>query len=166
MRTPDTVDHILEQWSNVRPDVDASPIAVIGRISRLSRLIDRRLEQNFARFGIEAWVYDMLATLRRSGEPYELTAGQLTEQTMITTGAITNRLDRLAERGFIERRQGSDRRVVLVRLTDAGRAKVDEVTPAHLEVEREILATLKDSERVRLTDTLRRLLLGLDDARS
>ena len=88
----DTVDRITGQWREQRPDLDVSPIEVIGRISRLSRLIDRRLEENFARFDIEAWMYDVLATLRRGGEPYELTAGDLVRQSMVTTGAITNRI--------------------------------------------------------------------------
>ena len=85
----------LEQWAAVRPDLDSSPIAVIGRVSRLSRLVDRRLAENFARFGLENWMYDVLATLRRGGPPYELTAGDLVRRTMVTTGAITNRIDRL-----------------------------------------------------------------------
>ena len=103
----------------MRPDVDLSPVAVIGRVSWLSRLVDRRLAENFARFGIEAWMYDVLATLRRSGEPYELTAGDLVRQTMVTTGAITNRIDRLEERGLVERDRTDDRRKVVVRLTPA-----------------------------------------------
>jgi hypothetical protein len=99
----DAVDSIVQQWRTVRTDLDVSPIEVIGRVSRLSRLVDRRLAVNFARHGIEAWMYDVMATLRRSGEPYELTAGNLVRQTMVTTGAITNRIDRLEARGFVER---------------------------------------------------------------
>ena len=96
---------------------DVSPIEVIGRVSRLSRLIDRRLAENFARHGLENWMYDVLATLRRSGPPYELMAGELVGQTMVTTGAITNRIDRLEQRGFVERDTAQDRRKVIVRLT-------------------------------------------------
>ena len=113
----DAVDRIVGQWNAVRPDVDVSPISVIGRLSRLSRLVDRRLAENFGRFGIEAWMYDVLATLRRTGEPYELTAGELVRQTMVTTGAITNRVDRLEQRGLVERTRTEDRRKVVVRLT-------------------------------------------------
>jgi len=123
----DAVDRITEQWQTIRPDIDVSPIHVIGRVSRLSRLVDRHLAENFARHGMEAWMYDMLATLRRSGEPYELTAGDLVRQTMVTTGAITNRIDRLEERELVERRGAADRRKVIVRLTPQGRALVDEV---------------------------------------
>src|ERR1043165_3626443 len=99
----DAVDRITEQWKAVRPDVDVSPIEVIGRVSRLSRLIDRRLGENFARFDLENWLYDVPATLRRSGPPYELTAGELVRQSMVTTGAVTNRIDRLEQRGLVER---------------------------------------------------------------
>ncbi|MDP9464241.1 MAG: MarR family transcriptional regulator, partial [Actinomycetota bacterium] len=103
MRTKqsDAVDHITSQWNAVRPDIDTSPIEVIGRVSRLSRLIDRRLAENFARSDLESWMYDVLATLRRSGEPYELTAGDLMRQAMVTTGALTNRIDRLEQRGLV-----------------------------------------------------------------
>ena len=101
----DAVDRIVGQWNAVRPDIDSSPIGVVGR-SRLSRLIDRRLAENFARFGIEAWMYDVLATLRRNGVSYELTAGELVGQSMVTTGAITNRIDRLEARA---RRAHADR---------------------------------------------------------
>src|SRR3954454_815359 len=97
----DTVDHILEQWQAIRPDVDSTPIGIVGRVSRLSRLIDQRLAENFSRFHIENWMYDVLATLRRSGEPFELTAGDLVHQSMVTTGAVTNRIDRLEEPGLV-----------------------------------------------------------------
>src|SRR4029453_17405417 len=121
----DTVDRITHQWRTVRSDLDVSPLEVIGRVSRLSRLVDRRLAENFARHGIESWMYDVLATLRRSGEPYALTAGELMRRTMVTPGAVTNRIDRLEERGLVERVSTADRRKVIVRLTDRGRALVD-----------------------------------------
>ena len=159
----DAVDRILGQWAAARPDVDVSPLAVIGRVSRLSRMVDRRLGANFARFDLEDWMYDVLATLRRSGEPYTLTAGQLGRQSMVTSGAITNRIDRLANRGLVERIPGSDRRQVLVRLTDAGRRTVDDVIGAHLVVEQEILAALSAAERTQLAGLLRHVLLHLGD---
>ncbi len=136
---------------------------VIGRISRLSRLADRRLAENFARFGLENWMYDVLATLRRSGAPYELTAGELVRQTMVTTGAITNRVDRLEQRGLVERVAADDRRKVIVRLTAAGLALVDEVSPAHLATEAELLAELTPRQRDDLARLLRLVLLGLGD---
>ena len=159
----DAVDRVVEQWAAARPDVDVSPIKVIGRVSRLSRLVDRRLADNFANYGIENWMYDVLATLRRSGEPCELTAGDLVRQTMVTTGAITNRIDRLEARGFVERASAPDRRKVIVRLTPAGRDLVDEVVVAHAETERELLAALSGRQQHELATLLRTLLLDLGD---
>ncbi len=159
----DAVDRITSQWSAVRPDVDVSPIDVIGRLSRLSRLVDRRLAGNFARYGLENWMYDVLATLRRSGQPYELTAGDLVRQTMVTTGAITNRIDRLEQRGLVERASTADRRKVIVRLTQQGLDLVDEVVVAHMATEAEILATLSAGQRHKLAGLLRTTLLALGD---
>jgi DNA-binding MarR family transcriptional regulator len=159
----DAVDRILDQWRVARPDIDASPIGVIGRVSRLSRLVDRRLGENFARFGIESWMYDVLATLYRVGPPHELTAGALVRQTMVTTGAITNRIDRLEGRGLVERASTSDRRKVLVRLTTRGGALVEEVVAPHLATEREILAALTPRQQQQLAHLLRRALLALGD---
>lgn len=164
-RERDAVDRIVEQWAVVRPDLDASPIGVIGRVSRLSRLVDRRLAENFAAFGLENWMYDVLATLRRAGEPFELTAGDLVRRTMVTTGAVTNRIDRLAERDLVERvAAADDRRKVIVRLTPSGLRLVDEVAEAHLAVEHEILAGLSARQRRALADLLRIPLLTLGDA--
>lgn len=158
------VDRIAEQWRSVRPDLDVSPMLVVGRLSRLSRLIDRQLAENFARHGIEAWMYDVLATLRRNGSPYELAAGELVDQTMVTTGAMTNRIDRLEERGLVERDTSpTDRRKVVVRLTPAGLDLVDSVAGGHLETERRILASLTARQQEDLIRHLRSLLLGLDD---
>jgi DNA-binding MarR family transcriptional regulator len=159
----DSVDRITSQWNAVRPDVDVSPISVIGRVSRLSRLVDRRLGENFARHGIENWMYDVLATLYRSGEPHELTAGDLVGQTMVTTGAITNRIDRLEQRGLVERASTDDRRKVIVRLTTPGRDLVEEVVVTHLATEREILAALSPRQQQNLASLLRSVLLALGD---
>lgn len=161
----DAVDVITGQWNAVRPDLDVSPMAVIGRISRLARLIDRRLAENFARHGIESWMFDVLATLRRSGEPYELSAGELVQHTMVTTGAITNRIDRLEERGLVKRTAAADRRKVIVRLTPAGRALVDEVVTTHLEAERAILDPLSRRQRDEIISLLRPVLIGLGEQR-
>jgi DNA-binding MarR family transcriptional regulator len=162
-RPDDAVDRILRQWQAVRPDLDSSPVGIVGRISRLSRLIDRHLAENFARFDLENWMYDVLATLRRGGEPYELTAGELVNQSMVTTGAITNRIDRLEARGLVERAGATDRRKVIVRLTPKGRALVDEVAAAHLATEAEILADLSPRQRQDLAGLLRTVLLTLGD---
>lgn len=160
----DAVDRILEQWRSVRPDLDSSPIAVIGRLSRLAAIVDRRLAENFAGHGLEPWMYDVLATLRRSGAPYELTAGELLAQSMVTTGAITNRVDKLEQRGLVQRADvPGDRRKVLVRLTPAGLALVDEVVTGHLETERALLDSLTPRQQANLAQLLRTALLALDD---
>ena len=160
----DAVDRVVAQWNAVRPDLDISPVAVIGRISRLSRLIDRRLAQNFAAHDLEAWMYDVLATLYRQGPPHRLMAGELVGQTMVTTGAITNRIDRLTERGFV-RRVGDphDRRKVIVELTPEGIQKVESTAESHLATEAAILSPLADADLHRLADQLRTLLLALGD---
>ena len=159
----DTVDRITSQWNAVRPDVDSSPIEVIGRVSRLSRLIDQRLAENFARYDLEDWMYDVMATLRRSGEPYQLTAGDLMRQSMVTTGAMTNRIDRLEQRGLVERAATDDRRKVIVRLTKRGLDTVDEVVVAHMATEREILASLSPRQQHELAKLLRITLIALGD---
>ena len=165
-REQDAVDRFVDQWLAVRPDVDTGPMQAVARISRLSRLIDRRLAENFGRHGLENWMYDVLATLRRGGEPYELTAGELLRQSMVTTGAITHRIDRLEQRGLVERAGTGDRRQVLVRLTPAGLALVDEVVQTHLQTERELLAGLSSRQLADFTAVLRGLLLALGDRAS
>jgi DNA-binding MarR family transcriptional regulator len=159
----DRVDQIAQQWATVRPDVDSAPLHIIARVSRLSRLVDRQLAENFARHGIEDWMYDVLATLRRGGPPYELTAGELLQQSMVTTGAITNRIDRLEQRGLVQRAAGEDRRKVIVRLTPAGLRLVDEVVTTHMRTEAEILSVLSPRQQATLAGLLRTALLGLGD---
>lgn len=162
-RDRDSVDSIVDQWTSVRPDIDSSPIQIVGRLSRASRLIERRLSENFAAHGLEQWMYDVLATLRRIGAPYSLTAGELVRQTMVTTGAITNRVDRLIERGLVEREVGTDRRTVIVRLTPAGLKLVDKVVHSHLGTERDAVRSLSARQQEQLSALLRQLLLGLGD---
>jgi DNA-binding MarR family transcriptional regulator len=159
----DAVDRIVGQWHEVRPDVDVSPIEIIGRVSRLSRLVDRRLAENFARYDLENWMYDVLATLRRSGAPYELNAGELLRQSMVTSGAITNRIDRLEERGLVERSATQDRRKVVVRLTKKGLSLVDKVVSTHTDTERDILSGLSARQQEQLANMLRTVLIAMGD---
>ena len=155
---PDHVDMIVSQWHEQRPDVDVSGMAIIGRISRLERMIRPRLNATFARHGLESWEFDVLATLRRSGPPFRLSAGQLLRSMMITSGTMTNRIDRLEERGFIRRQPDpDDRRAVLVELTKSGLAKIDAALPDHAANEQRIIEALSSRDR----DTLVRLLRKL-----
>ena len=160
----DAVDRILEQWSRERPDVDASPMGIVGRFSRLSRLLDRELKDFFAEHGLEHWEFDVLATLRRSGPPYELTAGALNRAAMVTSGAITNRIDRMAAKGLVERMPDEvDRRSIRVRLTERGWTTIEELVGPHVENEARLLAGLDAKDRDRLAGLLRDLLESLGD---
>jgi DNA-binding MarR family transcriptional regulator len=158
----DGVDLIIEQWQRERPDLDSSPIGVIGRISRLAREIEARLESVYAEHGLEPGWHDVLATLRRSGPEYRMRPTDLTDATMLTSSGTTKRLDRLEHAGLIARSPDpQDRRGTLITLTAAGRRLIDEVTEAHLENERNILSALGEADRRRLAGLLRRLQLGL-----
>ena len=160
----DAVDRIREQWSVARPDIDTSAMAVVGRVSRLSRILERRMAEDYTDHGLEAWMFDVLATLRRGGEPYQLTAGELVRQTMVTTGAMTNRIDRLVERGFVERDvDPEDRRVVVVRLTPEGHRVVDIAAETHYNVEQQLLRALPKKQQAALAESLRVLLVDLGD---
>ena len=162
MAQRDGVDLILEQWRRERPDLDPSPIGVIGRISRLARELEQRLEPVYREQGLEAGWYDVLATLRRAGPPYRLRATEFTSALMLTSSGTTKRLDRLEQAGLVERGPDpEDRRGTLITLTAAGRELIDASTEAHLANERRLLAALSDAEQRRLADLLRKLVLGL-----
>lgn len=158
---PDHVDHIIGMWNRERPDLDVSGMAVIGRIGRLERVIRPKLNEVFARHGLEQWEFDMLATLRRSGEPYQLTAGALLELMMVTSGSMTNRIDRLESRGLIARaKDPSDKRIVLVTLTDAGFETIDAAVADHVDNEGEIISVLTERQQADLIRLLRLLEAG------
>jgi len=158
----DGVDLILEQWRRERPDLDASPIGVIGRISRLARELEQRLEPVYREQGLEPGWYDVLATLRRIGPPYRLRPTEFSNTLMLTSSGTTKRLDRLEQAGLITRAPDpEDRRGTLITLTDAGRELVDRASEAHLENERRLVSALTATERRALADLLRKLQLGL-----
>lgn len=159
----DGVDKILQQWARERPDLDTSPMAIVGRISRIEKKIDPQLSSIFRKFGLEHWSFDVLATLRRSGYPYELTPTQLFKSLMLTSGAITHRSDELVKAGLVQRKPDpNDRRGVRIKLTKLGLAKIDEAVSAHVENERRIVRHLSRQERSQLISLLRRFLLGLE----
>lgn len=151
----DRVATILDQWAAQRPDVDPSPIAIIGRLSRLTRHLERGLEANFRRFDLKGGTFDLLASLRRQGAPFTLSPTQLQGEMMLSSGATTHRIDRLEERGLIERLPDpDDRRGTLIRLTDEGLELVDRVFVAHLETEEGLLGELSAKERKTLATIL------------
>lgn len=160
----DHVDLVLRQWAAQRPDLDVSPMAVIGRLSRVSLLISAQLRATFAAHGLDPASFDVLATLRRSASPHQLTPSELMRSSMVTSGAITQRLDRLEGRGLVTRTPSeSDGRGVLVALTGEGRALIDRALPDHVDTENRLLAGLTDTRRDALADTLRELLVSLGD---
>ncbi|WKX73952.1 MarR family winged helix-turn-helix transcriptional regulator [Streptomyces sp. XD-27] len=159
----DHVDRVLEQWGRQRPDLDVSPMAVIGRLGRLHRLVDAQLGQTFAKHGLDRSSFDVLATLRRSEPPHRLTPAELMRSAMVTSGAITQRLDRLEARGLVARApSASDGRSVQVSLTDEGRALIDQALPDHIATEAGLLAGLTAPQRDHLVDALRTLLESLE----
>jgi DNA-binding MarR family transcriptional regulator len=158
----DGVDRIIEQWQAQRPELDHSPIGVVGRISRLARELEQRLEPVYREHGLEPGWHDVLATLRRTGPPYQLRPSELTGTLMLTSSGTTKRLDRLEQAGLVERAPDpQDRRGVLIRLTASGREVIDATTVAHLENERRLLAALSAAEREQLAGLLRKLQLGI-----
>ncbi|NNF99154.1 MAG: MarR family transcriptional regulator [Desulfobacteraceae bacterium] len=160
----DHVDYILAQWAREKPGLDTSPMAVIGRISRISRHFDKLLQQFYSQFGLNGGEFDVLATLRRSGRPYQLTPTQLFNSLMLSSGAMTNRLDRLENAGLIKRTANpDDRRGILVRLTRQGVELMEKAYPAHIANEHQILSILTGAEREVLVDLLRKLLLSIED---
>jgi DNA-binding MarR family transcriptional regulator len=164
MAGQDGVDRIIEQWGRERPDLDVSPIGVIGRISRLARELEQRLEPVFREHELESGWYDVLATLRRAGPPYRLRPSDLTGTLMLTSSGTTKRLDRLEQAGLIRRDPDpGDRRGTQITLTDAGRKRLDATVEAHVENERRLLAALSDAERATLARLLRKLQLGLPE---
>lgn len=161
----DAVDRLLEQWRTERPDIDASPMGVVGRLSRASRVLERSLHEEFARHGLMPGEFDILATLRRAGPPFQLTAGALARSAMVTSGAITNRVDRLVAKGLTTREvDPANRRTVLIGLTSRGRSVVDAALPNHVRNEVALLTPLTPKEQVQLAGLLRKLLLEHDPA--
>jgi DNA-binding MarR family transcriptional regulator len=159
----DEVDRIVLAWRRERPDLDVGPLEVLSRVTRLARYLDRARSAAFARHDLETWEFDVLAALRRAGEPYRLSPGQLVAQTMVTSGTMTNRIDRLAGRGLVRRLPDpADGRGVMVRLEDGGRRLADAALADLLQIERGVLAVLDPGEHEQLSGLLRTLLITLD----
>ena len=162
----DHVDFVRAQWARERADLDTSTIAIIARLGRVREYIDDGLERTFAEHGLSRPAWDVLASLRRSGPPYRLSPTDLYRGLMRTSGAMTNRLQRLEQAGLIERiADPDDGRSLLVGLTPRGRELVDRVAPAHLENERRLLAALDPAEQQRLAALLKKLLVHFEQER-
>ncbi len=159
----DDVDGLVQAWQRERPDLDVTPLEVLSRVLRLARHLDLARGAAFEGHGLEVWEFDVLAALRRAGPPYAMSPGQLLTQTLVSSGTMTNRIDRLAARRLVERLPDPiDGRGIQVRLTSAGRTRVDDAMSDLLEREREILAPLTDRQRATLAALLRSLVAPFD----
>ena len=164
-RLRDEVDELVAAWHAERPDLNVTPLQVLSRVSRLARHLDLARRASFASRGLETWEFDVLSALRRQGAPYQMTPGALLHATLVTSGTMTNRIDRLAEAGLVRRQPDPrDRRGVLVTLTDLGRAKVDDTMADLLRREQELLASLGPGDQETLASLLRTLLAPFDAA--
>lgn len=157
----DGVDRILEQWARERPELDTEAMGVVGRLYRVAKAAGDLATEAYAKFGITRADFDVLATLRRSGAPYQLSPSALTASLMLTSGGVTGRIDRLEKAGLVRRSPDpSDRRGQLVSLTDEGRELIDEAVVAGLATQDEFLSPLSPAKRRQLDSLLRQLLSG------
>jgi DNA-binding MarR family transcriptional regulator len=159
----DHIDEIVAQWHRERPDLDTAPLATLGRLFRVAQLADPLLSTPLRELGLQPGWFDLLAALRRAGAPYQLNPTDLMRTTMLSSGGMTKRLDRLADAGLIERSPDPrDRRGTLVRLTSKGRAVIDRAIGLHIQNEAQLLDVLTTSERQALNRSLRKLLVALE----
>lgn len=159
----DEVDELVASWRAERPDLDVAPLQVLSRVSRLARHLDRARRAAFAAHGLETWEFDVLSALRRQGPPYQLSPGALLRATLVTSGTMTNRIDRLAEAGLVSRHPDpQDKRGVLVTLTSRGAAAADAALADLLARERELLTALDPPQQRALAAMLRTLLAPFD----
>jgi DNA-binding MarR family transcriptional regulator len=159
----DEVDDLVARWGAERPDLDVAPMQVMSRLSRLARHLDRARRAAFAAHDLEQWEFDVLSALRRQGPPYQLSPGALLHATLVTSGTMTNRIDRLAAAGLVSRhRDPQDKRGVLVALTDRGKNAADAALAGLLTRERELLAGLAPGQQAELAGLLRLLLAPFD----
>lgn len=160
---PDIIDEVVRQWRETRPDLNPSPLAVVGRILRLGGHLERRANLALQDFELPVGGFDVLGTLRRRGKPYAMTPTELMRSTMLTSGAITNRVDRLERQGLVERLPDpDDRRSLQVRLTRKGLKLVDAATGTRFEEAEEAIASLNAAEVAQLETLLRKMLRGIE----
>ncbi|PPL18843.1 MULTISPECIES: MarR family winged helix-turn-helix transcriptional regulator [Microterricola] len=163
MPTSDEVDRIVDAWLRERPDLDFTPLQVLSRVGRLAKHLDRARRTAFARSELESWEFDVLSALRRAGEPFQLSPKQLLQQTLVSSGTMTNRIDRLVVRELVQRRTDpNDGRGILVVMTPAGQTRVDAAITRLVDAEAELLGALSAPEQERLAGLLRKLSLDFD----
>src|SRR5579859_928501 len=160
----DAIDAVIAQWKNVRPEIDLWSMQILGRIARLARVLEKEQKKFLTEHGLEPFEFDVLTTIRRAGEPYELTASDLLKAALVTSGAITNRIDRMEVKGLVERvRDRDDRRLVRIKLTPQGRDVLDAIFGLHIANMEHILQPLDPLTREQLASGLRTLLESLGD---
>ncbi len=160
----DEVDRLVAAWSRERPELDVAPMQVLSRVTRLARHLDRARSSAFEAHELEVWEFDVLSALRRAGRPYVLSPGQLLAQTLVTSGTMTNRVDRLAAKGLVVRMPNpDDKRGVLVSLTSDGQRRVDAALEGLLAQERRLLDSLTTSQCESLAAMLRMVVAPFDD---
>ena len=159
----DEVDRIVDAWLRERPDLDFAPLQVLSRVARLTKHLDRARRTAFSRSELESWEFDVLSALRRAGAPYELSPKSLLQQTLVSSGTMTNRIDRLVDRDLVTRRTDpNDGRGILVGMNPAGLTRVDAAITRLVDAEEELLSTLSASDQERLAGLLRKLSLDFD----
>ncbi len=159
----DRIDKILAQWRRERPDLDTTAMGLFGRLRNLALHLSREMEKTFGRFGLNSANFDMLATLRRSGEPYTLSPSDLMETMMVSSGTMTNRIDQLERAGLVARSQNpDDGRSFLISLTPKGFELIDAAVTAHVETQKRLISTLSEGERMALDRLLRNYLADFE----
>ena len=160
----DAVDKILAQWQRERPDLDVSPMGIIGRMGRLAKHLERAIQETFSEFSLTVGEFDVLAALRRSGQPYQLSPTELFNTLMVSSGTMTHRIDRLEQAELVRRiPEPSDRRGTRIELTDKGFNIIEKAVEAHVINEHRVLSVLEASERKALTQLLRKLLVSFEE---
>ena len=163
MPTSDEVARIVDAWARERNDLDFSPLQVLSRVARLARHLERARRTAFAASDLELWEFDVLSALRRAGAPYQLSPKALLQQTLVSSGTMTNRIDRLVTRTLVERRTDpNDGRGILVVMTPLGTERVDAAIAQLLTAEAELLDALSTLDQERLAILLRKLSLDFD----
>ena len=163
MTPRDDVDDILQEWRAVRPDLDFAPLAVFSRLARIAKHLNRARARAFEHAELESWEFDVLAVLRRSGAPFRVSTKVLVQSTMVSSGTMTNRIDRLVARGFVDRMTDpNDGRGVLVAMTPTGRARVDSAITHLVRDERELLREMSEQDQAELAELLRSLAISID----
>ena len=155
----DAIDRVISQWAKEKPELDTEPMAIMGRLMRIAKHMENHVAELHKRYDLKMGEFDVLATLRRSGQPYRLTPSELISSMMLTSGAMTNRLDKLEKKGLIAREHSKeDRRSVTVELTEKGFELIDSLIEQHLQAQHELMGSLSSAEKVQVNQALKLLL--------